>query len=126
MKKRLSLVLLSAVIAMSALFCVMFAITSSAAETSATLSFADKANRSSFSSTQQVWSQNGITFTNDKASSSNSVGDYSNPVRLYANSSITIQAPGNITKIVVTCGSSSYATALKNSNNRTAYRDIST
>ena len=81
----------------------------------ATLSFEDKAQRASFSTEEQVWEQNGITFINNKASSSNNVADYANPVRLYAGSSITITAPNNITKIVAVCGSSTYATALKNS-----------
>ena len=83
--------------------------------TDATLSFANKAQRTSFSTTQQVWQQNGITFTNDKASSSNAVADYANPVRLYAGSKVTVAADGNITKIVFDCNSSSYATAMKNS-----------
>ena len=81
----------------------------------ATLSFANKAQRTSFSTTKQVWAQNGITFTNDKASSSNNVADYAAPVRLYANSKVTVEAPGNITKIVFDANSSSYATAMKNS-----------
>lgn len=81
----------------------------------ATLSFANKAQRTSFSTTQQIWKQNGITFTNDKATSSNAVADYANPVRLYAGSKVTVAADGNITKIVFDCNSSSYATAMKNS-----------
>ena len=81
----------------------------------ATLSFADKAQRTSYSTSKQIWEQNGITFTNEKSSSTNNVADYANPVRLYANSNITINAPGNITTIVFDCNSSSYATALKNS-----------
>lgn len=84
-------------------------------EVTAQLSFANKAQRTSFSTTQQVWEQNGITFTNDKASSSNNVADYANPVRLYANSKVTVSAPGKITKIVFDANSSSYATAMKNS-----------
>lgn len=84
-------------------------------EKSATLSFANKAQRTSFSSTQQVWEQNGIKFTNDKSSSTTAVADYAAPVRLYANSKVTVEAPGNISKIVFDCNSSSYATAMKNS-----------
>ena len=84
-------------------------------EKSATLSFANKAQRTSFSTSKQVWEQNGITFTNDKSSSTNNVADYANPVRLYANSKVTVEAPGNITKIVFDANSSSYATAMKNS-----------
>ena len=81
----------------------------------ATLSFNNTAQRTSFSTTKQVWEQNGVTFTNDKSSSTNNVADYAKPVRLYAGSSITISAPGNMTKIVFDCNSSSYATAMKNS-----------
>ena len=82
-------------------------------EVEATLSFADKAQRTSFSTTKQVWEQNGITFTNDKAASTNAVADYAKPVRLYANSSVTVTALGNINKIMFDCNSSSYATAMK-------------
>lgn len=82
--------------------------------TSATLSFADKAQRTSYSTSQQVWEQNGITFTNNKASSSTDVGDYANPVRLYANSEVKVEC-GSMKKIEFTCSSSSYATELKNS-----------
>ena len=71
-------------------------------------------NRTSFSTSQQVWEQNGIKLINNKSSSTNNVADYT-PPRFYASSAITIQAPGNITKIVFVCNSNSYATALKNS-----------
>ena len=82
----------------------------------ATLSFADKAQRTSFSSTQQVWEQDGITFTNDKAKSSNAVADYANPVRLYQGSTITVECgKGNITKIVFATSESKYVTPLQNS-----------
>ena len=81
----------------------------------ATLSFADKAQRTSYSTTKQVWEQNGITFTNNKASSTNNVADYAKPVRLYAKSEVIVDAPGNITKIVFNCNNTTYANALKNS-----------
>lgn len=69
--------------------------------TSASLVFdSGKTNRVSQSATEQVWQQNGIKFTNTKASSTTNVGDYANPVRLYKNSKITIEAPGYITKII--------------------------
>ena len=95
--------------------------TTSAASTSggtpvdATLSFANKAQRTSYSTSKQVWEQNGITFTNDKSSSTSNVADYANPVRLYANSKVTVTALGKITKIVFDANSTSYATAMKNS-----------
>ena len=81
----------------------------------ATLSFADTAQRISFSTSIQVWEQNGIILTNEKGSSTSNIGDYSNPARFYKSSKITITAPGNITQIVFTASSSSYATALKSS-----------
>ena len=80
----------------------------------ATLSFSSTANRIVFNSSQQVWQQNGITVTNDKASSTSSVADYSNPARFYKSSKLTITGKG-MTTIKFTCNSSSYATALKNS-----------
>ena len=68
-------------------------------EVVATLSFASKDNRTTFTATQQVWEQNGIKLVNDKGSSTNAVADYANPARFYKNSTITITAPGNIKKI---------------------------
>ena len=81
----------------------------------ATLSFANKAQRTTFNTSKQVWEQNGITLVNDKSSSTTNVGDYANPARFYASSKITVTAPGKITKIVYDANSSSYATAMKNS-----------
>ena len=82
----------------------------------ATLSFANNAQRTSISTTKQVWEQNGVTFTNNKASSTTNVADYANPVRLYASSSVTVACSlGNMTKIVFDCNNSSYATAMNNS-----------
>ena len=83
--------------------------------TSATLSFASKDQRTSFSTTAQVWEQNGITFTNQKASSTNSVADYVNPVRLYKGSSVTVTWEKNIEKIEFNCATESYASALASS-----------
>ena len=80
----------------------------------ATISFADKAQRTEYSTTKQVWAQNGITVTNLKAESTSSVGDYADPVRFYANASLKIEYPG-MTQIEFVCGGSSYATALMNS-----------
>ena len=80
----------------------------------AELSFADVANRKSFSADQQVWEQNGITVTNDQASSTSAVADYSNPARFYKSSSLTIECAG-MTKIEFVCNNGTYATALQNS-----------
>ena len=97
------------------IFAVLFAFAGVQAQETVTLSFADKAQRTSFSTTKQVWEQNGITFTNNKASSTSNVADYAGPVRLYAKSEVIVEHANTMTQIVFTCGSSSYATALKNS-----------
>ena len=67
------------------------------------ISFANKAQRTTFNTTKQVWEQNGITVTNDKASSTNNVADYYNPLRCYKGSNVTIEAPGKILSIVIDC-----------------------
>ena len=82
------------------------------ASSEATISFASTDNRTVFTTSQQVWEQNGITVTNDKSASTSNVADYSNPARFYAASSLTIKASGNITTIVFDCNSGSYASAL--------------
>ena len=65
------------------------------------ISFNDVANRTTFTTSQQVWAQNGITVTNNKTSSSNEIVDYANPARFYKNSSLTVAYSSNITKIVI-------------------------
>ena len=83
-------------------------------EKTATLSFASTAQRTSQSTSQQVWEQNGIKLINDKGSGSD-IGNYSNPARFYKNSKLTLVAPGNIKSIKFVCNSGSYATAMKDS-----------
>ena len=82
--------------------------------TAYSVSFADAANRTQFTTEVQVWEQNGVTITNEKASSTSNVADYVKPARFYKSSSLTIAAKGMV-KIEITCNSSSYATALANS-----------
>ena len=84
------------------LMAMLFSMMSFAAEATATISFADKAQRTVYTTSQQVWEQNGIVVTNDKASSTSNVGDYANPARFYKNSKVTIQCTlGNIKKIEI-------------------------
>lgn len=80
-----------------------------AKEVEATISFASTAQRTSQSSTEQVWVNEGVTFTN-----SGSVANYSNPVRLYSGSNVVVEHEA-MTKIVFACTSASYASALKSS-----------
>ena len=69
----------------------------------ATISFTDKANRTSYSTSEQVWEQNGIVVTNNKGASTSNVGDYANPGRFYKSSNVTIEAPGEIVSISIDC-----------------------
>lgn len=87
------------------------------AEVAHELSFADKANRTSFSTSQQVWEQNGVVLTNDKGSSTSNVADYANPARFYKSSKLTIEMSDGtpMTKIEFTCNNATYTTALQNS-----------
>ena len=87
-----------------------------------TLSFANKAQRTSYSTTKQVWTQNGVTLTNNKDKSTANVGDYANPARLYASSQVIITVEGEgIAKVVFNANSNSYATALVNSLKAAGY-----
>lgn len=80
-----------------------------------TISFETTAQRTSQTTTQQVWTNGGVVLTNNKFESENDVINSSAPVRFYAASQIIITAPGNISQIVFDCNTSEYATNLKNS-----------
>lgn len=76
------------------------------------ISFDSKDNRTVFTSEQQVWVQNGITVTNDKASSTNAVADYAAPARFYKNSKLTVACSSAFTKVVIECsGEAKYGIA---------------
>ncbi|MBO7313716.1 MAG: hypothetical protein J6U48_05760, partial [Alistipes sp.] len=96
------------------------------AEYTSTLTFDDKAKRTTFTTSQQVWEENGLTLINDKAASTNNVADYAKPLRCYQGSKVTVKADGGeISKIVFDCNNASYATALKNSIGTTATVSVS-
>lgn len=80
----------------------------------ATISFANTTQRTEYTTTNQVWENEGVVFTNSKGSSTSNIGDYSNPARFYKSSDITITAPGNITKLEFNCDGleSKYVTPL--------------
>ena len=66
------------------------------------ITFDSTSKRTVKSTTQQVWVENGITFTNDKDASSNNVADYYNPVRLYKGSKVTVEFPiDDIDEIII-------------------------
>ena len=81
-------------------------------DVTATISFADVANRTEQTTEKQVWVQNGITVTNDKAASTSNVADYKNPARFYKSSDLKIEYTSNVTTIIVNCNTEGYATAL--------------
>ena len=91
--------------------------------TAATLTFDNTSKRTTLTTEQQVWEENGITLTNNKAFSTSNVADYSNPARFYAKSEIIISAPANIKQIVANCSKgasdlvSSVGAEASNSNN---------
>ena len=113
MKTKFSTKILALVL-MLAMIVPMLVFTASAEQPSATLTFNDKSKRIEYSTSVQVWQENGVTLTNNKGSGSN-IADYAAPARFYANTEIIIKAPGNITKIVFNCNRTSDATALQNS-----------
>ena len=80
---------------------------------SATISFSDKANRTAFSSEQQVWEQNGITVTNNKGASTSNVADYANPARFYKSSELIVECDSAMAKIEFACNNATYAAALQ-------------
>ncbi|MBR5570781.1 MAG: InlB B-repeat-containing protein [Oscillospiraceae bacterium] len=92
----------------------MSILTASAAEETVALSFADKANRTTFTTSQQIWEQNGIKLTNNKKASTSNVADYAKPARFYASSELIVECAG-MKSIVFDCNSSSYATTMKTS-----------
>ena len=82
----------------------------------ATLSFADAANRTSSTTTQQVWKQNGVTLHYNKGSYNSNLAEYEEPARFYKGTNIVISTTlGTITAIEFDCNSNTYATALVNS-----------
>ena len=80
--------------------------------TTETISFADTTQRVSLSNDSQVWKSEHVTFTNNKGSSTSSVADHSNPVRLYKYSTVNISAP-KINKIVINSSTGEYFTNLQ-------------
>ena len=83
----------------------------------ATIYFNDVTYRTTYTTEQQVWEQNGITVTNDKASSTSNVGDYYNPARFYKSSNVTIAADAAFSQIIFNCDDykTTYPTDLQSS-----------
>ncbi len=89
------------------MLCCVIPFAATAEEATATIDFTDKANRTHYSTEQQIWEQNGIIITNDKGASTSNVGDYGGegyPARFYKSSTVKIEYPG-MTKLVIDCSS---------------------
>ena len=69
----------------------------------ATITFDSTDKRTSFSGEQQVWNENGITITNNKAGSTQPVADYAKPARFYKSTSLTVEYSEEIVMIVIEC-----------------------
>ncbi len=61
---------------------------------------ADKTQRTEYSTSIQKWENEGLTFVNNKASSTTNVGDYGAPGRFYKNSQIIIEFP-EMSKLII-------------------------
>lgn len=84
-----------------------------AATETATLDFTKANNCTSIDADKQIWTENGITLTNIKNSSTTPVNNYTptndKPARCYKNSKITITHTSNkIAKIVFKCSENNY------------------
>ena len=79
-----------------------------------TIVFDDTSKRTEFNANIQVWTENGVIVTNEKAASKSDVADYFKPARFYASSSLKVEFAGMKT-LLFKCNSSKYATALYNS-----------
>ena len=80
-----------------------------------TLSFASTDQRTEFTTSKQVWKQNGITLTNNKGKSTSNVADYAGPARFYKSSEIIVEFTSPIAKIEFTCNTTAYASDLQSS-----------
>ena len=104
-------------------------LTSSEEEIEVSIDFTGKTNRTVFTDEQQVWTQNGITLTNDKGSSITNItqGDSAYHVRLYQTSNVKIEYPGMIKLVFHSDNTNSYhsqmITALESSNLGTVTSD---
>ena len=94
-------------------------------DTTASISFGNRDQRTEFSAEKQVWTQNGITFINEKADSAKNVANYANPIRLYEGSTVKAKVEGNkmITKVVIKAafGDEEYKAAIGDSLRAAGY-----
>ena len=78
-------------------------------EGTTTITFDETSKRTVFTTEQQVWVENGITVTNNKANSTSDVADYSDPARFYASSQLIIESEKSFTKITFKTNSKNFS-----------------
>ena len=76
-----------------------------------TIDFSTKDQRTEYTTSKQVWENEGLTLTNEKGGSSSNVADYCAPARFYKSSNMKI-ACDNMIKIVFVANSNDYASDL--------------
>ena len=81
---------------------------------SATIDFSTADQRVSQDGTAQIWTNDGLTLTNEVGTSTQPIKDYTNPVRLYAKTTLKIEFAG-MTKLEAVTPTTGYANALKDS-----------
>ena len=81
---------------------------------SATIDFSTADQRVSQDGNSQVWTNDGLTLTNGIGTSTQPIKDYTNPVRLYAKTTLKIEFAG-MTKLEAVTPTTGYANALKDS-----------
>lgn len=118
----------SLILVLIALFCLFFVgvnKVSAVDEQTSTISFANTNERTEYTASVQVWEKDSVIFTNRKATSTTDVGNYSNPVRLYKDSTVTIEMASSSLKITsvsfLAAGDSKYKTAIKTSLENAGY-----
>lgn len=83
------------------------------------ISFNNTTQRISYSTSKHVWGNEGLTFTNDKASSTTNIANYPDDqyahIRLYKDSKVTIACEGMTKMVIVSESGSDYKTAFTNS-----------
>ena len=82
--------------------------------TEGTIVFDDTSKRTEFTTEIQIWTENGVTVTNEKAASRSNVADYFKPARFYAASSLKVEFTGMKT-LLFKCNTAGHAEALFNS-----------
>ena len=77
-------------------------------EGAVTITFDNKSKRTEFDKSHQIWSENGITVTNNKSASTSDVADYAGPARFYASSQLIIESEQSFTKITFKTNSKNF------------------